>query len=102
MAAAAAAGGSQAAAAAERAAARWVEAVASNRREAVVALRPWAAAAAAGASQRAERGEAPPWEGVETKAQETFLFEAGCQEVQGYFYSKPVDKKEIEEYIIGR
>ena len=40
-------------------------------------------------------------EGVETKEQENFLNGAGCHEVQGYLYSKPIDKIAIEEFLIN-
>lgn len=35
-------------------------------------------------------------EGVETKEQRDYLVENGCEDIQGYFYSKPVPAKEIE------
>lgn len=35
-------------------------------------------------------------EGVETKEQRDFLVENGCQNIQGYFYSKPIPAAEIE------
>lgn len=37
-------------------------------------------------------------EGVETKEQWQCLKEAGCDEVQGYYFSKPVPANEIEEH----
>jgi len=38
-------------------------------------------------------------EGVETKEQETFLFEHDCNEVQGFLYSKPIPEQEIKNFI---
>ncbi|MEA1891411.1 MAG: EAL domain-containing protein [Campylobacterota bacterium] len=35
-------------------------------------------------------------EGVETKEQKDFLVENGCENIQGYFYSKPVPADEFE------
>ncbi len=35
-------------------------------------------------------------EGVETKEQRDFIVENGCENIQGYFYSKPVSADEIE------
>ena len=35
-------------------------------------------------------------EGVETEKQRDFLVEMGCENIQGYLYSKPVEAKEIE------
>jgi len=37
-------------------------------------------------------------EGVETKAQLEFLTEAGCDEIQGYYYSKPLPFDELVEF----
>jgi len=37
-------------------------------------------------------------EGVETREQEAFLKELGCDGVQGYYYSKPVDVATFEAY----
>lgn len=38
-------------------------------------------------------------EGVETKEQEIFLQANGCDSVQGYFYTKPVDEKNLTRYL---
>lgn len=38
-------------------------------------------------------------EGVETKEQIEFLQEIGCNEIQGYYYSKPLSGSKIKEYI---
>ena len=39
-------------------------------------------------------------EGVEKEEQAFFLKELNCNYVQGYYYSKPIPKCEIEEKII--
>jgi diguanylate cyclase (GGDEF)-like protein/PAS domain S-box-containing protein len=38
-------------------------------------------------------------EGVETKAQQRFLSEIGCHEMQGYLYSRPLPVTEFETFI---
>jgi EAL domain-containing protein (putative c-di-GMP-specific phosphodiesterase class I) len=38
-------------------------------------------------------------EGVETLAQREFLLSIGCEEMQGYFFSKPVSPDEIEQLM---
>jgi diguanylate cyclase (GGDEF)-like protein/PAS domain S-box-containing protein len=38
-------------------------------------------------------------EGVETKEQKEFLIQHNCNNIQGYLYSKPIDKKEIEKLL---
>jgi diguanylate cyclase (GGDEF)-like protein/PAS domain S-box-containing protein len=38
-------------------------------------------------------------EGVETQAQQTFLNEIGCNEMQGYLYSRPLPAAEFEAFI---
>ncbi len=38
-------------------------------------------------------------EGVETKAQKEFLSKNGCQNIQGYYYSKPLPAMEMEEFL---
>lgn len=39
-------------------------------------------------------------EGVETKEQKEFIVENGCDNIQGYFYSKPIPAKEFEEKFL--
>jgi diguanylate cyclase (GGDEF)-like protein/PAS domain S-box-containing protein len=41
-------------------------------------------------------------EGVETIAQLEYLREQGCDEIQGYYYSKPLPPEQFEEFIRGR
>jgi diguanylate cyclase (GGDEF)-like protein len=41
-------------------------------------------------------------EGVETQAQHVFLSEAGCDELQGYYFSKPVPIHEFETHWLKR
>lgn len=38
-------------------------------------------------------------EGVETKEQAEFIRDIGCDIIQGYYYSKPIQKEEFEEYF---
>jgi EAL domain-containing protein (putative c-di-GMP-specific phosphodiesterase class I) len=38
-------------------------------------------------------------EGVETIEQLEYLKEQGCDEVQGYYYSKPILAEEFESYF---
>lgn len=38
-------------------------------------------------------------EGVETKEQKDFIIESGCDNIQGYFYSKPVPAKDLENIL---
>ncbi len=38
-------------------------------------------------------------EGVEEKEQVDFLLENGCNIIQGYFYSKPLDSKNMEKFL---
>lgn len=38
-------------------------------------------------------------EGVETEAQYNFLRENGCDQIQGFYYSRPVDSSSIEEML---
>ncbi len=40
-------------------------------------------------------------EGVETKEQKEFLVENGCNNIQGYLYSKPVSASEMESIILN-
>jgi len=39
-------------------------------------------------------------EGVETEAQQEFLVKNGCYQIQGYYYSKPVNAKEIRQMLM--
>lgn len=41
-------------------------------------------------------------EGVENKAQRDFLFSHGCDNVQGYYYSKPLSAQEMKEMLIAQ
>jgi len=38
-------------------------------------------------------------EGVETKEQEEFLVNNGCDNIQGFFYSRPITADEMEKYL---
>jgi len=39
-------------------------------------------------------------EGVEDKSQRDFLLQEGCDEIQGYYYSRPITAKEIEDQFL--
>ena len=39
-------------------------------------------------------------EGVETKEQADFLFRIGCPYIQGYYYSKPIPRPELESLLL--
>jgi len=41
-------------------------------------------------------------EGVEKESQKEFLIQEGCDEMQGYLYSKPIPAKEYEKTILNR
>jgi FOG: EAL domain len=41
-------------------------------------------------------------EGVETQEQLSFLEEKGCDEIQGYYFSKPIPSKEFAQFISER
>jgi EAL domain-containing protein (putative c-di-GMP-specific phosphodiesterase class I) len=41
-------------------------------------------------------------EGVETKAQQTFLANNGCNDYQGYLFSRPLPANQVEAFILGR
>ena len=41
-------------------------------------------------------------EGVETIEQEEYVFSSGCNEVQGYFYSKPIHPEEIQKRYLEK
>jgi EAL domain-containing protein (putative c-di-GMP-specific phosphodiesterase class I) len=38
-------------------------------------------------------------EGVETKEQADFLRNIGCDEIQGYYYSRPLSAQALEEFL---
>lgn len=38
-------------------------------------------------------------EGVETKEQQEFMLENGCSVIQGYYYSKPINAKDMEQFL---
>ena len=40
-------------------------------------------------------------EGVETGFQRDFLIEAGCDELQGYFFARPLAEQELESMLSG-
>jgi diguanylate cyclase (GGDEF)-like protein/PAS domain S-box-containing protein len=40
-------------------------------------------------------------EGVETEMQVQTLIELGCDEMQGYFFSHPLDTSELESFLVG-
>ncbi|MDD2780897.1 EAL domain-containing protein [Sulfuricurvum sp.] len=39
-------------------------------------------------------------EGVETEAQKEFLVQNGCENIQGYFYSKPISAEEMKKLLL--
>ena len=41
-------------------------------------------------------------EGVETKEQVNFLVEAGCTQIQGYYFSKPLSVSDCKNYLIEK
>lgn len=41
-------------------------------------------------------------EGVETKEQIDILSEMGCQKMQGYYFDKPLEKKEYEKRLVNK
>jgi len=40
-------------------------------------------------------------EGVETEEQRRFLVESGCDEMQGFLFSKPLPPAELAERVLG-
>jgi sensor c-di-GMP phosphodiesterase-like protein len=38
-------------------------------------------------------------EGVETEAQAAFLLKEGCEEAQGFLYSKPLSEADFERFV---
>lgn len=38
-------------------------------------------------------------EGVETKEQAALIREIGCDEIQGYYYSRPLPREALEEFL---
>ena len=41
-------------------------------------------------------------EGVETEEQKDYLFEKGCDIIQGYYFAKPMPKDEFEEFMVRK
>ena len=41
-------------------------------------------------------------EGVETKEQKDFIVANGCENIQGYYYAKPMPADEMENFILNR
>lgn len=41
-------------------------------------------------------------EGVETQEQLEYLHENGCDEIQGYYYSKPLSSEDFETFVRGK
>jgi EAL domain-containing protein (putative c-di-GMP-specific phosphodiesterase class I) len=41
-------------------------------------------------------------EGVENKAQKDFMIQNGCNYIQGYYFSKPIARHEVENFIKNR
>jgi EAL domain-containing protein (putative c-di-GMP-specific phosphodiesterase class I) len=41
-------------------------------------------------------------EGVETRAQANYLLGAGCHEVQGFLYSRPLSSEDCEKVLLSR
>lgn len=40
-------------------------------------------------------------EGVETKAQLNYLYEQGCHEVQGYYFSEPLPDQDLQDFLVN-
>jgi EAL domain-containing protein (putative c-di-GMP-specific phosphodiesterase class I) len=41
-------------------------------------------------------------EGVETQYQYDYLKSIGCDELQGYYYSKPLPERKFEEFLLAQ
>lgn len=41
-------------------------------------------------------------DGVETKAQESFLRDVGCDDIQGYLYARPMPARDLEAWLAAR
>jgi EAL domain-containing protein (putative c-di-GMP-specific phosphodiesterase class I) len=41
-------------------------------------------------------------EGVETKEQLDFLLENGCENIQGFYFSYPLEKEEMQKILLKR
>jgi EAL domain-containing protein (putative c-di-GMP-specific phosphodiesterase class I) len=47
-------------------------------------------------------GVAVTAEGVETRAQQEFLTDVGCDHLQGYLFSKPLSAQSLDEFLAAR
>ena len=46
-----------------------------------------------------ELGMSVTAEGVESKEQADFIWSLGCNDIQGYYYSKPLNRNDYEKYL---